>query len=203
MNVKTKILGWLLHHANTRANWDRSQFYPLKMFTLMRHGTVDGEDIQHIKHTCWGCSGRGCERCCNTGAYYQFYVRLTRWKLGGYTFHTPHEKYIAPPKPVTITGRIEHHATGKIGFEAMLWLYLWKDRRSLANRMTDGGAFVGFYLWPLLNVHRVIMMARRLWFKARNRLGRHECWCGCRWWNPLNPRQCPSCALRKDEGIPF
>lgn len=103
MKPLLSLLGLFLHVANTSPPILRKQeFYALKQGLLVRWGTADGYDIQHIKKECYGCKGTGiydhdyygevtCNRCYE-GVYQDAWIKLDRFKLGGYAFHCPTDR---------------------------------------------------------------------------------------------------------------
>lgn len=122
-------LGALLHIANSYPGAvNKKRFYAMKTRILERFGKRDGFDIQHIKgKDCWTCEGSGvyvgyhfysgdewrdtCNRCWGTGWYKQpVWVRLERFDLGGFVFHTPRERLYEEPEGehTTMTGYVKH-----------------------------------------------------------------------------------------------
>lgn len=113
-------LAIVLKHANASPPpHGRDEFYRLKEAILNRYGERDGEDVQEIRHDCWGADydrcGPTCRKCGGTGIWHRFYVELERWKMGGQVFHKPLNRLAFCAKPVTIQGKIRHRRT-KLSF---------------------------------------------------------------------------------------
>lgn len=136
-----RLLGRLLHLANSSPPFRKTEFYALKDRLLRRWGTRGGYDVQHIVHWCYACEGRPtrgrnrCWKCGGTGIFREFWVVLERWELAGYPFHRPVSRLSYRPdladQPTTgkIEGRIEHrHYPYYLSREASYWLALVYDR---------------------------------------------------------------------------
>jgi len=160
------MIGYLLHVANSNppvVSYHRDGlFYAMKDQILHAlgeretHDTLFGPepnyDWQVITHPCWGCQQckpdhwrwNGCN---GDGIYSRTYVRLERWRLGGYTFHKPTGRYGAMPEgsQVTITGLVQHKDYGPWSWRAAFLLALVFDQhfawrmfgRTAAGRALD------------------------------------------------------------------
>jgi hypothetical protein len=169
-----RFLGRLLHLANSDVPlFGNEQFYAIKERMLREWGTRDGEDWQHIRKECWTCHGTGifsdfgyplrCNRC-TRGVYDEKWIRLERWRLGGYVFHRPAETYHCSEPPWAkigtdrpfIEGRIEHKVPGRRGHEAALWLALIFDPPYWLRLMTGNrcGEWTGL---PMCELQKVMM----------------------------------------------
>jgi hypothetical protein len=130
------LLGEMLHMANSYPpTLFKHDFYRLKDNLLMRYGTTDGFDLQHIVKHCYQCEGEAglkCSRCGGTGIYNEFWVHLIRYDLGRRKFHLPAGRYYTDPKltlqRAMIDGYIEHKRyAGYLTAEAFFWLCLLFD----------------------------------------------------------------------------
>jgi len=111
--MKTRILAFLLHHANRCAkDFARGQFagdfYRVKDAILRKYGNTTGYDIQHIEgKKCFKCSGTGlysrwdgCWACGATGWFKDpQWICLQRIQFHSYEFHKPlkRERVVANP----------------------------------------------------------------------------------------------------------
>lgn len=185
-----RLIGRLLHIANSNPPWPRETFYAMKSSILSRFGLCVGQDVQHIVKKCWGdrydcngnplykCEGGHCRRCGGTGIFQQKWVYLSRWELGGVVFHRPDRTaYIEPEEEPTITGHIEHRSYGRLSFEAACTLALLFDRRLLWALLTRNGHYLGWYWHPWCNLARVVNNADSF----IRRFTAHTCFCGRRW----------------------
>jgi hypothetical protein len=144
-----RLLSWLLMSANTDPGiLRRDEFYAIKERLLMRYGTIQGTEIQHIKKDCFTCDGTGeyepevdCYKCWGTGVYQEFWVKLISWDWNGYSFHQPVERKHKPflsedgsHVPITHEGYITklHHWAAN---ESRLWLFLLFDRKTFFRAM--------------------------------------------------------------------
>jgi len=177
MRLYSRLLAWLLHYANARPPLFSTDFYKLKDRLLFKFATCQGYDVQEIRKECWGnrrdafgdVSGCGprCTRCGGTGIFDLFWVRLERWQWGRYTFHRPIWRgRIKPLSPIQIHGRIEHAKYGHASDEAVLWLYLLSGELRLLWHAMKSSCACGWYLWPFLNLQRVVMRTRA-WLRVR------------------------------------
>lgn len=145
-----RLLGWLLHLANGHPPVNHTAaFYALKERLLK--GRQNGHDVQHLGGKCWGwhggCAGARCTKCSGTGFYWQRWVILERYELGGYTFHRPGRVCYVPPYAVAlpegvnlIVGYIRHDDVDwNSAREAALWLALLFDRRLFLRLLVSGG----------------------------------------------------------------
>jgi hypothetical protein len=211
-----RLLGWLLHRANSSPPLTgRTEFYALKDRLLARYGTPDGEDVQHIADGCWGCDGTGrydgsgyrCRKCWDTGVYRERWTRLVRWTLGGYRFHTiaPRQDVWGPGTPASIEGRVARRDYGRLAAECQLWLALALDRR-LFRRLVSGSCYCSPGLWPMLRLQKVAFDLRMF----AGRLKRRTCsQCGrpFRRWTAAGWVACRACRVkptdRVSEDTPF
>lgn len=113
------MIGRILHIANSYPQAvDKTAFYAAKSRLLLRYGTTDGEDIQKIQgKPCWSCEGTGglyepggCYKCWGDGWYKRpVWVRLARYRIGRFVFHSPVERlYSKPDAATTINGYVRH-----------------------------------------------------------------------------------------------
>lgn len=136
-----KILGYLLHHANSDISYlTKSNFYAIKNYILQKYGLRTTTDIQHIRKECYTCEGTGsytcsyklpekCWDCYGTGVYEEYWAVLDVYTLGKYHFHLPVKKVLKSLMFFTnIEGYIHHRPSkNNLGRECMLWLYLFYD----------------------------------------------------------------------------
>ena len=144
--MKTRILSWLLFHAN---RFTKSEaFYAIKNRLLKKHGRFILHDVQYLEgKACWSCNGTGihhytydqygfrdepieCFKCFGSGWYkYPVWVILERIRFGKFFFHQPiGRSYNEPLLPVSIDGYVNHEQT-KHGKFALAILYLLYDRQ--------------------------------------------------------------------------
>lgn len=215
-----RLLAWLLWHANAamRSSSDRVAAYAIKERILRRHGRFVGEDIQHIKRECYGCSGWGkddggftCDRCYGTGIWDERWVKLERWEFGGHIFHRPIANVARPMNGVaTVEGIIRHDdRNGLASAEALLWLALVYDRRLFWSELRSCRRF-GVSRYPLLTLQLMVFEAGT---RIKPIVARRSCIsCGeswIRWFNRGSWHTCPSCARRMstlsmaDDDLPF
>ena len=208
----------LLHLANSRPPSVHSrEFYDFKRLLLMKRGRRVGEDVQEIIKPCYGrrggeygdfdgCTKRPDCRCRGTGIFDRRRYYLQRWQWGGFIFHCPVDVWggFAHHK-ITITGRIKHKDYGRLSYEAAFWLYLLSGQFRLFWRTFRGSCCYGPYLYPLLNLQRLI-------FPLTWRLRRERCiycdrrffswgsgWCVC---NGCRRRRTENEVENMDE-VPF
>jgi hypothetical protein len=224
MTIIARFLGWLLWHANAvmGSSVDRFAAYAIKERILRRHGSLVGEDIQHIKRECYGCRGSGyyyageeCYRCGGTGVYDEKWIRLERWELGGHIFHRPIGNMARPMNGmVTVEGRIYHddrnHAASS---DALLWLALVFDRRFFWRQFSRSRGY--HELWrPMLGLQALVFEIRpRSWFRQHVAARRNCMNCHRDFWRLFNRgshHTCPACAERSrlklayiDDDLPF
>lgn len=148
------VLSLLLHVANSSPPWSitsqRKIFFNIKEEILRRYGLFQYYETQHIKKDCWTCGGTGIFECdykkpepcwhCKKGIYEEFWVILTKWKLGKRCFHTPNKRYFRsdfpsgqmPPSTggYPIEGYIRHRFYPyHLSAECFYWLVLlWRPR---------------------------------------------------------------------------
>ena len=204
-----RLLGWLLHLANGHPPTNHTAaFYRLKERLLV--GRQNGFDVQRLGARCWGwywaggCVGAKCAKCGGTGFYWQRWVILERYELGGYTFHRPGRVFSHPPYGVglpegvnLIEGYIRHEDVDwNSSREAALWLALIFDLGLFVRLLFRGGrgprprwglslvqsACWGAYWW----VDSLSSLAR-----ARDR------------WEAFRYRHDASYRRRRDQEIPF
>lgn len=160
------LIARLLHLANSVRNNER--FFAIKERLLRKHGQFAGHVVQHIKDGCWGTEseecGPLCRKCGGTGIYSEVWVIHHSIAMGGYTFLLPVcREYTQPMASVDIVGRIKRQYSGLVEREAELWLYLligeWEPLRiEMTSTWIDG-----WYLYPLLNIQRVLTLAILDW----------------------------------------
>lgn len=208
--ILKRVLGRLLHRANSSPEWPKDDFYSMKERILSRFGTQRDYDLQEIPpKACWTCDGTGwyakgdrCRRCCGSGEYAStVWVVLERWELGGYQFHKPTTRHYTKPAFMepTIRGYVEHRDYGTSAKVASLWLALIFDR-PLWLRMMTSSRYCGWRWHPLLILNWLMMEAsmRRMDFRRRCRD------CGRRTWS-YGKFVCDRCSARPCEplDIPF
>lgn len=106
--IKSKILGFLLHHANR--NYRSPEFYAIKSKIIGKYGSLVGIDIQHLEGVkCTNCSGTGvhhydyhgfpveCHSCWNGWYKPKAWVILYKYVIGNYSFHQPIQKFYHYP----------------------------------------------------------------------------------------------------------
>lgn len=155
-NIFIKVLGRILFFANCNPGSlaCKSYFYPVKNKILKRFGKVVCTDIQYIYKKCDRCSnGRyielwgynrtliknvTCFYCNGTAVYQEYSTFLDKYKIGNYYFHNPVKKvngdfrHLTDEKGQTFEGYIKHKIINKkLSIEAILWLFLLFDRRTL------------------------------------------------------------------------
>lgn len=201
--VLAPIVGWALHQANCRPPVaSRTEFYALKVRLCEQFGWWERAELQHVVKKCWECGGRGwneyeyfetvsrrflktrsnCQFCAR-GVYREFWVRLEKWKVGGFVFHQPTIRYDSKIEwnGGQIEGLIEHaRPKWNLYSECWLWLGLIFDRKSFWRDFT-GTRRKGFL--PLISLQRLIWDCRR-WRETR-----------------IGQRICKRFKL--DDGIPF
>ncbi len=179
IRLYSRLLAWLLHYANARPPIvGQKEFYDLKYRLLRRFAQRRGFDIQEIRKECWGsysvACGPQCRRCGGTGIFDLFWVTLERWQWGRHVFHCPFLKtHIKPTEhaSINIRGRIEHPKYGRASSESVLWLYLLCGEFRLLWQSLKNSCCCGWYIWPFLNMQRIIFHVQRFfaWW---------QCWCG-------------------------
>ncbi len=153
--MKTRILSFLLHHANRDPNLFKSDFYPIKARLLNRYADAGPIDIQLLAgKECFGCNGRGeylkymrgyswketykwvsCYKCAGSGWWRDpSYTVLQCWTWHGYHFHQPigrkdgkPDAYIWQTGARKIEGYI-HKSSTAYTTEALFWLFLLYNR---------------------------------------------------------------------------
>lgn len=153
MKVILNLLGFVLHIANSdppRLRQPRDDFFDLKDAILKRYGTLLTAEIQHIKKECWLCGGSGkferwdgnfepCRKCGGTGIFDEFWVILSKYRLGRHCFHMPVVKYhrrdldakgYRSPEGQMINGYVVHgHYRYHLSCECFYWLTLFFNPR--------------------------------------------------------------------------
>jgi hypothetical protein len=198
-----RLLGWLLHLANGHPPTNHTAaFYRLKERLLK--GRQNGHDVQHLGARCWGelrgvrCVGSLCMRCAGTGDYWEKWVILERFELGGYTFHRPGLVRRTPPYAVAlpegvnlIEGYIRHDDVDwNSSREAALWLALVFDLR-LFWRLIFSGGCASHPRWGLSLVQKACWRLTDPLVRLRDR------------WEDFRYQHDPFYRRRRDEEIPF
>ena len=145
--MKTKVLSWLLHHANKGTKDEH--FYKIKNELLKTHGVHLRYDVQFI-------TGKKCHSCGGTGVHYYYNYRnfnkpdvdscwychngwhrlpeyniLAVLRFGKYTFHQPYARVYKKPDFVQadgsnlIQGYIEKDGTqySKFALNVLYFIY--------------------------------------------------------------------------------
>lgn len=187
--MMSRLIAYLLHVANSRVTFSRTQFYDVKKRLLELHGLLESvEDIQYIVDKCWGrYDGRSddyddcgplCRKCGGSGIYSERWFVLRRFAWHGHKFHVPsHQLYSAPMLPITIIGRITHREYEyRFAQECNLWLYLLCGEWSLLWDTLRSSRACGWTWYPFLNVQKIVM---EVWSYCR----RVRCYrCDRRFW---------------------
>lgn len=149
--MRTKILSWLLHHANKLGR--NYNFYQIKNKILTKYGKHICYDVQFIEgKICWSCDGTGtyegddftdtCRNCAGSGMYKNdVWNILAKIQFGKYTFHQPYKRVYKEPEIILgliINDYISHKPT-KYGKFALNILFLLYDKRFLRIK------FLGFW----------------------------------------------------------
>ena len=165
--MKTKILSYLLHHANRISRSE--EFYTIKDAILKKYARLDGYDVQKFDgKVCYSCDGRGdhplysnrppykpydyreCYRCSGTG-YYQLprWVCLGVYRFGKYTFHRPLKSEWQFTNPFTkeelgwevtekpVIKGYIEHEHSNFGYNAMMILFLIYNRKEFMRRFAN------------------------------------------------------------------
>lgn len=201
------ILAALLHYANSRPPFSKSEFYAVKKRLIQRFGTWDGDDLQHIVAECWGYwsnygdestpCGPDCRKCGGTGIYRESWHILQRYTWHGYKFHVWHHQAYSQPQSDhyvnRIVGRVTHRNYGRWSDEAVLWLYLLTGEWSLLKRALCGSRIGQWTSLPMLNLQK-ICMTWSMWFSRRT------CRCGRRYftWN-TGWQICQKCRRKSED----
>jgi len=213
--MTNRLIAWLLHLANSDPPVHQSEFYELKKRLLYKHGTYDGDDIQHIVDKCWGYyshkydhgepCGPSCRKCGGTGIFVEKWFVLRRYTWHGYSFHVPnHRLYRAPEYPVTITGKVRHKDYNHmVTGEACLWLYLLCGEWSLFKRLMTGSRVCAWTVMPLLNLQKICMELNLRFKRNRCYSCRRKFWPGKRNW-----QICRGCRRQQElacdnDDVPF
>lgn len=169
------LLRVLLHLANSDPpTVGRREFYALKDRLLDRYATRVGAEIQEIEQPCYGwgrqgCDGHDCPKCGGTGIWERVWVLLHRYRWGRYVFHRPGQRSWTRPPHVHIRGRIQHRRYGRAAAEAALWLYIFTGEWALLALSLRASRRFGWWLWPLLNLQRVVFEVAQSRRARRNR----------------------------------
>ncbi len=155
--MKTKILSWLLHHANLK--YSNPEFYEIKNRILKKYGRHICYDVQFIEgKRCRSCYGTGthikwnwytgkaydqdiCWNCDGTGWYKRpVWNILARLELGKYTFHQPYQRsYTKPDNGIpVIEGYIDHNLS-KYSALAATMLFLFFEKGYLKKWYKNAG----------------------------------------------------------------
>ena len=145
-SYQSRVISWFLVRANRKIpNYWKTEFYDLKDRLLKRYATVEGYDYQHIIKECFTCDGMGeyqgeeCYRC-EEGIYDEYYVKLTRWRIGYKIQHKPVGRVVGRESPSgnIIEGYVKHREVSeKLAYECFLWLALVFDWKLFCNLSRD------------------------------------------------------------------
>lgn len=190
--MKTRILAFLLHHANREPGIWRDEFYEIKRKILAYYGTPDGEDLQSLPgKKCYACGGTGvyvgynysgyqfrdsCNRC--YAGWYETpkYVVLHRITFCGYLFHQPGKSFDVNGyfpyeykhlKGVATLGYKEFKSS-PYTYEAHLWLY-WFFNRRIFWKLWSFRALPSSQAGLLIEIHRL----RNYWINELERRREH------------------------------
>lgn len=182
--MKTRILSWLLHHANREIKYYNSykeNFYEIKNLLLKKHGRLIGYDYQFIEgKTCWNCNGTGiykypvydfsakgytketCYSCYNGWYKRPVWNILALFKFRKYEFHQPNGKVYEKPESAVkiIEGYIEH-SRSKYGSISLFFLFLVYEKGYLKRWWRSAGFGWRLYWWRPSNwLHNIIHLLK-------------------------------------------
>lgn len=202
-----RLLATLLHYANSSPPCNQTEFYALKERLLNRYGKLTDYQVQEIRKDCWGewnrygdrdgCTGAKCRRCGGTGVFSVRWFYLEKREWCGFTFHRPSRELYKEVGAVEIVGRIEHKDYGRVAKEAALWLYLLTGEWRLLWQAMQASRCCGRFLWPLLNVQRIVFEIA---------INSRTCWrCRKRIWSRQHAacKACRKVMASEPEEIPF
>ncbi len=206
-----RLLGWLLHNANSAPPWyGRKEFYEMKSRLLLRYGTPRYSELQHFQpKECWHCTrphrwycdecdefGKCC-RCSGTRIYLpEIWVKLIVYELGKYTFHYPVAKLYELPEGRTAKyeGKIIHDLKPYLlPDECRLWLELAFNTRYFFRRLGTSAHYGRYSLTrPLVTLGTVVALFRFDRWRIARALLPHQVY----WWLKYE-------RVREDDSIPF
>ena len=188
--VARHVVSKLLHIANSEPV-NRDAFYALKKRLLERYGDNIGIDLQHIPgKPCWTCNGSGiyrgwhlysgdewedvCNRCGGSGQYKrEFWVVLSKYKFGRFTFHIPGERIYEAPQVLktgvdAIEGYIEHAHYGDGPEVAYVWLcLLCREWEMLRWWFAQNHTAIKWWRWhPFFWIRNVLVWWRLNWKRS-------------------------------------
>ncbi len=178
----TKILSWLLHHAN-RLGKDE-YFYKIKNNILSKYGAFICFDVQFIEgKKCYSCRGTGehvyyrwdgtydydfCWHCHNGWYKRRTWNILSRIKFGKYEFHQPFQRvYHKPYNGIPVIEGYFDHEKSKYSNFAKTILFLIYEKGYLKRWYKTSGIVWRLYWWLpknwINNIIHLIKHGRKSW----------------------------------------